>query len=125
MVVLLYDQLIKDLRRAVAKMPDVEARTHELDHALRVLGQLQGTLDLGQGQVAANLDRFYSILRANLLEVQVTESTVLLKEQISHLMLLREAWAEVERNALPEELVDRTTAFTVSEDLDSVSDWTG
>ena len=125
MVVLLYDQLIKDLRRAVAKMPDVEARTHELDHALKVLGQLQGTLDLGQGQVAANLDRFYSIFRANLLEVQVTKSTPLLKEQINHLTLLREAWAEVERNALPEELVDRTTAFAVSEDLDSVSDWTG
>ena len=58
MVVLLYDQLIKDLRRAAAKMNDIEARTRELDHALKVLGQLQGTLDLTQGEVASNLDRF-------------------------------------------------------------------
>lgn len=125
MVVLLYDQLIKDLRRAAAKMPDVEARTHELDHALRVLGQLQGTLDLAQGQVAANLDRFYSILRANLLQVQVTESTALLKEQINHLTLLRETWAEVERSAVPEEPADRTSAFALPEDLDSIADWIG
>src|SRR5262249_61359985 len=97
-VVLLYDQLIKDLRRAAAKMHDVEARTGELDHALKVLGQLQGTLDLSQGEVAANLDRFYAVLRANLLHVQVAKSASLLKDQISHLLLLREAWAEVEHS---------------------------
>ena len=125
MVVLLYDQLVKDLRRAAAKINEVEARTLELDHALKVLGQLQGTLDLTQGEVAANLDRFYSILRANLLRVQVTKSAALLKEQISHLVLLREAWAEVEHSAVQEELVERTSAFTPPEDLDSVADWTG
>jgi len=125
MVVLLYDQLIKDLRRAAGQMHDVEGRTSELDHALKVLGQLQGTLDLSQGEIAANLDRFYSILRVNLLQVQVTKSAVLLKEQISHLLLLREAWAEVERSAAKEDLVGRTTAFRITEGVDSAADWTG
>ena len=125
MVVLLYDQLIKDLRRAAAKMNDIEARTRELDHALKVLGQLQGTLDLTQGEVASNLDRFYSVLRTNLLQVQVTESAALLKEQINYLLLLREAWGQVEQSAMREELVERASPFTAREDLDSAADWTG
>src|SRR5436305_8010186 len=125
MVVLLYDQLVKDLRRAAAKVHDVEARTRELDHALKVLGQLQGTLDLTQGEVAANLDRFYSILRANLLQLQLTKSAALLSEQISHLLPLREAWAEVERSAIQEEVMDRTSSFTAPQGLDSVADWSG
>lgn len=125
MVVLLYDQLIKDLRRAAANMNNVEARTREFDHALKVLGQLQGTLDLSQGEVAFNLDRFYSMLRTSLLKVQVTMSTGLLAQQIEYLLSLREAWIEVERSASEEQLVSRASALTQAEDSDTAAHWTG
>src|SRR5579863_2801759 len=47
LVILLYQQAIDDLRRALAALRrnDVEARTREINHALQVIGQLQGTLD--------------------------------------------------------------------------------
>ena len=95
------------------------------NNLLRYRDLKQGTLDLTQGEVAANLDRFYSILRANLLQVQLTKSAALLSEQISHLLPLREAWAEVERSAIQEEVMDRTSSFTAPQGLDSVADWSG
>jgi len=126
LVILLYDQLIKDLRRASAKFHDVESRTAELDHALKVLGQLQGTLDLSQGEVADNLDRFYSLLRNNLLAVQSTNSLDLLRQQIDHLLLLREAWVEVEAVAVREELTSRAGQFGAHDnDPASSADWRG
>ena len=43
LVILLYEQAIEDLRRAVLALEkgDIEARTCSLNHALMVIGQLQ------------------------------------------------------------------------------------
>jgi len=100
LVILLYEQAIEDLRRAVAahRNGDIAGRTRELNHALLVLGHLQATLDKDRGgQVAANLERFYRQLRASLLEAQVKQSEPLLEQQISHLLLVYEAWCDIER----------------------------
>jgi len=102
LVVLLYEQLIEDLRRALAAFGqgDIEARTRAINHALLVLGYLESSLDKAQGgQVALNLERFYSQVRRGLVEAQIRQSANLLEQQISHLMLLHEAWCEVERSA--------------------------
>jgi len=50
-VVLLYEQLIKDLRGALSALArgDIEVRTKEIDHALLVAGQLQVRLDMKSG----------------------------------------------------------------------------
>jgi len=104
LVVCLYEQAIEDLRRALTALAarDIGARTQAIDHALSVLGHLQGTLDMNQGgDVARSLDRFYSMVRLNLLEAQFQQSAMILEEQISHLMLLREAWVEVEQATAP------------------------
>jgi len=69
-----------------------------MDHVLLVLGQLQGTLNLESGgEVARNLERFYNLLRDNLLRAVLEGSTELLEKQAQHILGLREAWLEVRR----------------------------
>ena len=60
LVILLYEQLVQDLRRALTALDSgaVETRSFELGHALEVVGQLQGRLDMqAGGEVAHNLAR--------------------------------------------------------------------
>jgi flagellar protein FliS len=100
LVVLLYDQLLRDLHRALdafAKQ-DTPRRCQELDHALVVLAQLQGTLNLESGgDVAQNLDHFYHLVRDNLLRASLEVSPELLEKQRRQVLAVREAWLEVER----------------------------
>jgi flagellar protein FliS len=100
LVICLYEQAIEDLRRAVIALEkgDIEARTRGINHALMVIAQLQGSLDMERGgDVARNLARFYSLVRAGLSEAQVKQSARILEQQISQLAIVHEAWLEVER----------------------------
>jgi len=103
LVIILYEQLIKDLRRALSAMErnDIETRTREVDHALLVLARLQGTLDKERGgKVSDNLNQFYDLLRHTLLTAPMKGTPQILSKQISNLLQLREAWVEVERTSL-------------------------
>ena len=98
-VVLLYEQMIQDIGRAIAAVQgqQIEARTQAINHALLVLGLLQGSLDLERGgEVARNLERFYELVRARLMEAQLRASDAILQDQRSLLLSLRAAWLEVE-----------------------------
>lgn len=100
LVICLYEQAIEDLRRAVSAQErgDIEGRTRGINHALVVIGQLQGTLDMERGgDVARNLERFYTMVRLGLIEAQKKQSAKLLEEQISQLVTVHEAWQVVER----------------------------
>jgi len=103
-VVLLYEQLIQDLGRAMAAMQQqqVEARTGFLNHALLVLGLLQGSLDLERGgEVARNLERFYELVRTRLMDAHLRASAAILEEQRALLLSMRAAWVEVEKAEAP------------------------
>jgi flagellar secretion chaperone FliS len=100
LVILLYEQAIEDLRRALAAHArgDIEARTREIKHAILVIGHLQSSLDKPRGgKVSLNLERFYRQVRADLLDAQCRQSSATLEKQILLLMQVREAWCEVER----------------------------
>jgi flagellar protein FliS len=100
LVVLLYEQMIEDLRRALEALEhnQIELRTRCINHTILVLGHLQNTLNMDQGgKVACNLERFYNLLRAKLVEAQGRASKELLKAQIESLLSLRDAWIEVDR----------------------------
>jgi flagellar protein FliS len=104
LVICLYEQAIEDLRRAVVAQErgDIEARTSGINHALMVVAQLQGSLDMQRGgEVARNLARFYGVVRTGLLEAQTQQSTRLLAQQIAQLATVHEAWLEVERATAP------------------------
>lgn len=101
LVVCLYEQAIIDLRRAIMAFENgaVETRTREINHALLVLAHLQGSIDADRGgEVARNLQRFYNLVRAGLVEAQVKQSRLILEQQISQLTLVHEAWQQLERD---------------------------
>jgi flagellar protein FliS len=100
LVVLLYEQIIQDLRQASLAIDqnNIELRTKRINHALDVICLLQATLNLERGgQVAQNLVRFYDTIRANLCEAQFQASKEILARQVTDLLTVREAWEQVER----------------------------
>jgi len=71
LIIVLFDTLAGDLRRAAAaiRKNDIETRCKELNHASLVLGQLETWIDLKNGgESASTLSRFYAYLRAKMME---------------------------------------------------------
>lgn len=110
LVILLYEQIIEDLRRAQIALREgnIEARTREINHAILVLGYLEASLNREQGgTVAENLERFYRQLRAGLTQAHATQSAAGIEQQIAHLILVHAAWCEAERElAIPPAAMD-------------------
>ena len=127
LVISLYEQAIDDLRRAVISLEkgDIENRTREINHALLVIAQLQGSLDMERGgDVAKNLARFYNLVRSGLTEAQFKQSSTLLQQQISQLVEVHEAWIEVERaTVLPQSPSERSQAHAPSASETSGANW--
>lgn len=126
LVVLLYEQALDDLGHALVALErgEIEARTRRINHAIVVIGQLHASLDLEQGgKVAHNLERFYGLVRRGLMAAQFQQSARVLQEQISHLLLVRDAWLEVERAAATplHRPAERISAAAASGG--SVTDW--
>lgn len=118
LVVLLYEQAIEDIRRALAAQAsrNIEGRTREINHALLVLGHLEATLDEDRGgAVAINLKRFYRQVRAALVEAQCRQSADVMERQIAFLIEMREAWCEVERAERPPAMAKPNEPRTDSE----------
>ena len=101
LVVLLYEQLIKDVQNALSALEagNIEQRIAAVNHAFEVAAELQARLDRERGgAVARNLDRFYEVLRSTLLEAQIQRSRTTFENLIANLLSLRDAWVEVERS---------------------------
>jgi flagellar secretion chaperone FliS len=100
LVVLLYEQMIQDLRQAAQAIEqnDIELRTNHINHAILVIAYLQSGLDFATGgKVAQDLNDFYDLLRQNLVQVQFFPSQAGIGQQITDLLELRGAWTEVEQ----------------------------
>jgi flagellar secretion chaperone FliS len=98
LVIMLYDMLAADLRSALGAIYnlDVELRTNELNHALQVLQQLQGSLKMEEGGNAAKqLDQFYDFLRAKFLEAQLRSSSTHLGDLLEAVTTVRDGWAQL------------------------------
>jgi len=128
LVVLLYEQAVEDLRRALAAHArgDIEGRTRDLNHALLVIGHLQASLDRERGGVvAANLDRFYNQVRRALTEAQFQQAPAQLEQQISLLMLVHDAWDEIERGAQMANTAPASARSRADEEASSPAEWNG
>jgi flagellar secretion chaperone FliS len=98
LVIILYDVLSSDLRRAIeaVKSRDIEKRSHALNHAFLVLGELEGSLNRENGGEAARLQvEFYSHIRAKVLEAQIKASAEILERQIELILDVRGAWEQL------------------------------
>jgi len=104
LVIRVYENIVADLGRAVLAVRDgdVERRTAQLQHALLLIGHLQGALDMQHGGgPARQLEKFYSVARGKILEAQIKQSGKILEELMQHFLSLRKAWEAVESQQLP------------------------
>ncbi len=95
LVVALYDTILRDLRRAgdAIAQGDIEKRTFELNHALRVIAELENVLDYERGgKVAAELQRFYATTRGMILEASIRSSRQAVGQIAALFGTVRQAW---------------------------------
>src|SRR5215813_5557654 len=100
LVIIMYDMLIEDVREVIEalKQGDIEKRATELKHAFLILGHMEGVLDMEKGGTAAeNLAKFYSVLRANLLDAHIKSSAEKFQRQIELMLEVRQAWEQVNK----------------------------
>ena len=100
-VIALYDTILRDFHRAMAAVAagQIEKRVNALNHALIVVGELQGVLDYERGgQAARNLSDFYTVARVVTLQASMTASREKLQELIGMFTRIRGAWAKAELN---------------------------
>jgi flagellar protein FliS len=99
LMIALFDTLVGDFRRAAhaLRKNDIEARCRELNHAALVLAQLESWLDFEKGaESARTLGRFYSYLRAKMMESAVTKSASMLEAQIDMILHVRSSWQQLD-----------------------------
>lgn len=103
LVIVLYDTLWGDLRRASDALRDnnVELRCHELNHAFLVLGQLESWVVQENGGVLADsLNQFYRYLRAKVMEASLGQSATTLEELMDLILHVRSAWQQRDMDIL-------------------------
>lgn len=95
----LFDRLIADLRRAAKAMHenDIEGRCRELNHAILIVGQLENWVDRQNGgEPAEQMAKFYSYLRAKLIEASLKKSSKILEEQADMILHIRTSWQQLD-----------------------------
>jgi flagellar protein FliS len=100
LVVLLYGGAVTALMRAISAVEtnNIEKRVHELNKVLAILAELQGTLDFEKGgAVAVQLEKYYIVLRAQVLEASIKNSKSILEDLVKNVSGVKEAWQQVER----------------------------
>jgi len=103
-VVALYDVILRDLRQAMAAVEaaQVEKRVNLTNHALLIIGELQGVLDFERGgEAARNLHNFYAVMRPLLTQASMTNSREKFQDLIEKFARLRAAWSKADRTVVP------------------------
>lgn len=97
LIVLLYDEVIRSLKKAVDKMEKEEEKEFNLLllKAQRIIRELILSLNMNAGNIAFNLYSLYLYILRRLGEVATTKDAEVIKEVISLLKPLREAWMKV------------------------------
>jgi flagellar protein FliS len=105
MVILLYDTILADFRRALAALEakDTANRISEMNHALAVIAELQNVLDFDRGGgPARRLDRFYNVTRGLVLEANIRASRQAILQLVDLYSSLRQAWSQAEQQTAAE-----------------------
>ena len=103
-VVALYDVILRDLRQAMAAVEagQIEKRVHLTNHALLIIGELQGVLDFERGgEAARNLHSFYAVMRPLVTQASMTNSREKFQDLIEKFARLRAAWSKADRAVVP------------------------
>lgn len=109
-VVALYDTILRDVHRAMVAIAagQIEKRVNAVNHALLVIGELQGVLDFERGgDPARHLGNFYIVTRGMLNDANLISSREKFQEVVSMFTKLRSAWSRVEQTITPSEPTER------------------
>ncbi|HEY2545826.1 MAG TPA: flagellar protein FliS [Candidatus Acidoferrum sp.] len=101
-VVALYDRILRDFHSSIAAISAgrIEERVDASNHALTVIGELQGVLDFDRGgDAAVNLNNFYNVARSLVTKASMTSSVEKFQELVAMFSRIRVAWAQVARTA--------------------------
>lgn len=107
LVVTLYEALENTLETAHAMMikGDTKGTNKSVNKSIEIIGVLREGLDKDNGaEIAANLDRLYEFMSANLLKAVANKNPEKIAEVISTLKPIKGAWNEIpteERSILP------------------------
>ena len=100
LIVILYDEIIRNIRKAqrAFETNNVEQRSNSLRHALEVVGYLHSILNFEKGgDVARNLARFYTVMRAKLVECNTSPARDTFEMLAHEFANVAEAWQQAER----------------------------
>lgn len=98
LVVMLYDGAIRFMRAAADAMDrrDLVAKGEAMSRALRIVSELQNTLNMREGgAIALSLDDLYTYITGRLVEANVAADPAPVRESIRLMSQLREAWAQI------------------------------
>jgi flagellar protein FliS len=108
-VVALFDTILRDFQRALLAIDagDVQTRVSELNHALTIIGELQGVLDYQRGgEAAVRFERFYNVTRGLILSANVGVSRESLLELMELYKPVRQAWSQVDQKLTNVETIE-------------------
>jgi flagellar biosynthetic protein FliS len=103
-IITLCDTILRDIRAALSAIEagHIEQRVNASNHALVVIGELQGVLDFKRGgEAARTLNSFYNVTRAMISHASVMSSREEFQELIKMYARIRAAWSHVERTVPP------------------------
>jgi flagellar protein FliS len=126
LVIMLYDALVRDMKRVMAAIQagNIEDRVNQSNHAFDVLQELDGSLDMENGgSTARDLSRFYSHVRAKVMEVQFKQDPAILERQIEMVLELRRGWEQV--LALPSNAASQAERIPVIAEFAAANPYAG
>jgi flagellar biosynthetic protein FliS len=109
-VIALYDTILRDLRPAMDAIADndIARRLNSSNHAIMVIGKLQGVLDFERGaEPAKHLIGSYNVTRTLIMKACVHSERQQFEEIAEMFKKLRVAWSHVERTVAPAQPSER------------------
>jgi flagellar secretion chaperone FliS len=100
LIVILYEEIIHSMRKAQRELQsgNIEQRTRSLNHAIAVVGHLQGILNFEKGgRVASDLSLFYDLVRGKILDASVRTDGGTMEWIVTECSKIKQAWELVDR----------------------------
>jgi flagellar secretion chaperone FliS len=97
LVVMLYDGIRRFLYQGAVAMRDgnIELSNSRMQRAEAIIGELNATLDMSQGQVAERLRSLYLFSLRHLMEARLKQSPEMIEEAMNVLDTVGDAWREM------------------------------
>ncbi len=102
LVVMLYDGAIRSLRQSADAMRkgERERARNRMRSGEAIIDELNGALDMNQGQIPSQLRSIYLFCKRQLIQANVETDAPTIDVVVRLLSELREAWAEIEGSSV-------------------------